>query len=95
MVRIHFENTQQQWLLRAGMVVRHVHGDDAEEPAYLNDNDADEAYWLARQADPGQLMAGTDATFSLRGSRDRPVGDLVMPLMGASFVARDIRPPGA
>lgn len=80
MVGVHFDRTQEQWLLRAGLVARHFLRDEVEGPALLCDNDADEAYWLAREAEPGQLMAETDGAFALRTVRDiEPVGDLVVP----------------
>jgi serine/threonine protein kinase len=80
MVGVHFDRTQEQWLLRAGLVARHFVRSEFEGPAILCDNDADEAYWLAREAEPGQLMAETDGAFALRAVRDiEPVGDLVVP----------------
>jgi serine/threonine protein kinase len=80
MVTAHFERTREQWLLRAGLVARHFIRSETDGPALLLDNDADEAYWLAREAEPGQLMAETDGAFALRATRDiEPVGDLVVP----------------
>ena len=96
MVRLHFERTNEQWLLRAGLVVRHfVRKADAED-AWLSDNDADEAYWMARQAEPSQLMAGTNAAFALRALRDiEPIGDLVVPPDGRLVRCWFIQPPSA
>ena len=80
MVGVHFDRTKEQWLLRAGLVARHFVRSEHEGPAVLRDNEADEAYWLTRHAEPGELMAETDGAFALRAARDlEPVGDLVVP----------------
>jgi len=80
--RVEAQPTQSNegWLFRAGLVARHFKRDELEGPAFLEDNDADEAYWLAREAEPGDLMAETDAAFALREVSDiEPTGDLVIP----------------
>ena len=51
MVAVHFDRSGEQWLLRAGLVVRHFEATEGGAPAILEDNDADEAYWLAREAE--------------------------------------------
>jgi len=80
MVAAHFERSREDWLLRSGLITRHVVRSETQTSAYLHDKDADEAYWLARHAEPGQLMAETDAAFALRAQREiEPIGDLVVP----------------
>jgi len=83
MVQRHFDQSGEQWLLRAGLVARHFKRSEGLGSAILQDKDADEAYWLAREAQPGELMAETDAAFALRAVSDiEPTGDLVIPPEG-------------
>jgi serine/threonine protein kinase len=82
-VQRHKEQTGDQWLLRAGLVVRVFNRAEVDGVARLEDKDADEAYWLAREAEPGDMMAETEAAFALRDLCDiEPTGDLVVPPQG-------------
>jgi len=82
-VQAHLNKTGDQWLLRVGLVARVFSRAEVEGLALLEDRDADEAYWLAREAAPGDMMAETEAAFALREVCDiEPTGDLVVPPNG-------------